>query len=106
MGGYGTWQLALEHPSRFAALVPVCGGVGPLPGFPSIRVDDIPATAEDPYAYVATHLASTPVWLFHGAAAPNLPPTDPRRLAGAPARAGGPVRHPRGPGVGGNAPGD
>src|SRR3989449_11710843 len=47
MGGYGTWQLALEHPSRFAALVPVCGGVGPLPGFPSIRVDAIPATAEE-----------------------------------------------------------
>ena len=103
MGGYGTWQLALEHPSRFAALVPVCGGVGPLPGFPSIRVDAIPATAADPYAYVATHLASTPVWLFHGAADRTVPPADSRGLAEALRRAGAPVRYTEYPGVGHNS---
>src|SRR3546814_5591067 len=27
MGGYGTWELALAQPERFAALVPVCGAV-------------------------------------------------------------------------------
>ena len=27
MGGYGTWELALQQPQRFAALVPVCGGL-------------------------------------------------------------------------------
>lgn len=26
MGGYGTWSLGLQHPERFAALVPICGG--------------------------------------------------------------------------------
>ena len=26
MGGYGTWDLGLTHPERFAAIVPVCGG--------------------------------------------------------------------------------
>ena len=26
MGGYGTWQLALQTRDRFAALVPICGG--------------------------------------------------------------------------------
>src|SRR5690606_22831486 len=27
MGGYGAWDLALREPGRFAALVPVCGGL-------------------------------------------------------------------------------
>jgi predicted peptidase len=26
MGGYGTWALAAEHPEKFAAIVPICGG--------------------------------------------------------------------------------
>ena len=24
MGGYGTWQAALEYPEKFAAIVPIC----------------------------------------------------------------------------------
>ena len=27
LGGYGTWALAFRYPERFAALVPVCGGI-------------------------------------------------------------------------------
>ena len=26
MGGYGTWELAVKHPERFAAVAPICGG--------------------------------------------------------------------------------
>src|SRR5579872_1512358 len=26
MGGYGTWDLGLSYPERFAAIVPICGG--------------------------------------------------------------------------------
>src|SRR5436190_6010547 len=26
MGGYGTWDLGLSHPEKFAAIVPICGG--------------------------------------------------------------------------------
>ena len=26
MGGYGAWELAIQHPERFAAIVPICGG--------------------------------------------------------------------------------
>jgi predicted peptidase len=26
MGGYGTWSIALQHPERFAAVAPICGG--------------------------------------------------------------------------------
>src|SRR5258705_3670287 len=27
MGGYGTWNLAVSHPGKFAAYVPICGGI-------------------------------------------------------------------------------
>ena len=45
MGGYGSWQLAANHPHRFAAVVPVCGSGDP-------------ADAEK--------LKDIPIWVFHG----------------------------------------
>jgi predicted peptidase len=45
MGGYGSWRLAADHPERFAAVVPVCGGGDP---------DD------------ADVLKSLPIWVWHG----------------------------------------
>ncbi|MHC4754216.1 MAG: carboxylesterase family protein [Planctomycetota bacterium] len=46
MGGYGTWEMACEHPHVFAAIVPVCGG-----GLP----------------FLTKSLGDMPVWAFHGA---------------------------------------
>ncbi|MGD9899809.1 MAG: prolyl oligopeptidase family serine peptidase [Calditrichaceae bacterium] len=46
MGGFGTWELALKYPDRFAAIAPVCGGADPKK------------------AFLIKHL---PVWAFHGA---------------------------------------
>jgi len=45
LGGYGSWRLAADHPNRFAAVVPVCGGARP----------------ED-----AEALKNMPIWAFHG----------------------------------------
>lgn len=45
MGGYGSWRMAADHPDRFAAVVPVCGGGNP---------DD------------AEKLKNIPIWVFHG----------------------------------------
>lgn len=45
MGGFGSWRLAADHPDRFAAVVPICGGGKP----------------ED-----AEKLKSLPIWVFHG----------------------------------------
>src|SRR5215472_10747595 len=45
MGGYGSWRLAADHPERFAAVVPICGG-------------GKPADAEK--------LKHLPIWVFHG----------------------------------------
>ena len=65
MGGYGTWEMALRAPGRFAALVPVCGGLV-HPRRPSMGVSGIDGVA-DPYATVANRLKGTPIWQFHGA---------------------------------------
>jgi predicted peptidase len=46
MGGFGTWELAMRYPRRFAAIVPICGGGEPL------------------FTREITHL---PIWVFHGA---------------------------------------
>lgn len=45
MGGYGSWRLAADHPERFSAVVPICGGGKP----------------ED-----ADKLKALPIWVFHG----------------------------------------
>ena len=46
MGGFGTWQLAIDYPHRFAAIAPICGRGNPL------------------RAHRISHL---PIWVFHGA---------------------------------------
>lgn len=45
MGGFGSWRLATDHPDRFAAVVPVCGGGQPES---------------------AAKLVDIPIWVFHG----------------------------------------
>ena len=45
MGGYGSWRLAADHPDRFAAVVPICGG----------------GRSED-----ASKLKDLPIWVWHG----------------------------------------
>ena len=52
MGGFGTWQTAMEYPDRFAAIAPVCGGGNPF------QLDTI------------KHI---PVWVFHGEKDKNVP---------------------------------
>jgi predicted peptidase len=103
MGGYGTWDLALEHAGRFAALVPICGGLRALHAFPNIRVTQIPPDAADPYAPAAARLATVPIWLFHGEADRTVPVEESRHMAEALRRAGAPVRYTEYPGVGHNS---
>lgn len=80
MGAYGSWNLALADPGRFAAIVPVCGGVhSPHPERPDMRVEAVDGLA-DPYAAIAQRLGHVPVWMFHGARDASVPPDDDRRL--------------------------
>lgn len=78
MGGYGTWDLALRHSYRFAALVPVCGGLL-HPKRPSMAVGGL-EHEDDPYAAVAQRLRDVPVWTFHGARDTSVPVEYSRRL--------------------------
>jgi predicted peptidase len=93
LGGYGTWQLAFEHPGRFAALVPVCGGLRAHPGTATVHaLPDVRGEA-DPYAAVAARLHGVPVWVFHGAKDPVIPVEESRRMAAALRAVGADVRY-------------
>jgi predicted peptidase len=65
MGGYGTWNLGLSHPERFAAIVPICGGGEMI----SILL------AHDEKA-----LKSLGVWAFHGGKDPVVPVEESQRM--------------------------
>nr|WP_233198639.1 MULTISPECIES: prolyl oligopeptidase family serine peptidase [Luteimonas] len=94
-GGYGTWSLALRAPERFAALVPVCGGITP-PGtrddLGDLRVESV-QDAADPFAEAAQRLRNIPSWVFHGARDDLVPPEQSRRMVAALQRAGATTRY-------------
>jgi predicted peptidase len=72
LGGYGVWQIAAAYPGKFAALVPVAGGVvGTYPFNPRDRDAIIPSVGDllgspEPYKEIAKAIGQTPVWVFHG----------------------------------------
>ncbi len=104
MGGFGTWELAIAQPGRFAALVPICSGVRPLSDWPQLRVD-LPGDAknDDPYADVARRIGKTPVWMFHGDADPAVPVEESRHMAAALKATGAEFKYTEYPGVGHNS---
>jgi len=88
MGGYGSWNIALADPARFAAIVPVCGAVlAPRAVRQSLFVEAV-ADQADPYAALAARLKQTPIWIFHGALDDVVRPDDDRRLHAAFQQAG------------------
>ena len=101
LGGYGTWALAYRHPERFAALVPVCGGV--TTRRTRIPVPDWHPSAthpEDPWAEMARVVAGIPAWVFHGANDRRVPADESRRMVAALETAGARPRYTEYPGVG------
>lgn len=100
MGGYGTWELGLREPGRFAALVPVCAGVTAPAHRPTLRVVPVEAAA-DPFAALARGVHGLPTWIFHGEADPLVPAEQSRRMKAALDAAGaGDIRYTEFPGVG------
>ena len=101
LGGYGTWALAYRHPERFAALVPVCGGI--TTRRTRIPVPDWHPSAthpEDPWAETARVVADIPVWLFHGGEDRRVPTEESRRMVAALEAAGAQPKYTEYPGVG------
>jgi predicted peptidase len=94
-GGYGTFELALLQPQRFAALAPVCGGITPpgtRPDLDDLEVSSV-ASHADPFADAAQSLRHIPTWMFHGAKDDVVPPTQSRRMYAAMKAAGADVRY-------------
>ena len=67
MGGYGTWDLGMTHPERFAAIVPICGGGELITVMMSSR-DKRQA------------LMNLGVWAFHGGKNPVVPLAESQRM--------------------------
>ncbi|HEX3870647.1 MAG TPA: prolyl oligopeptidase family serine peptidase [Pirellulales bacterium] len=79
MGGYGSWELAMREPKRFAALVPICGG-----GDTS----------------TAAKLVGLPIWAFHGDQDKAVPVESSREMIDAIKAAGGHPKYTEMSGVG------
>jgi predicted peptidase len=75
MGGYGTWNLGLAHPDRFAAIAPICGGGE------TIKVKLATRTK-------AQAVKSLGIWAFHGAKDPVVSPEESERMVTALQKAG------------------
>ena len=92
-GGYGVYELALMDPERFAALVPVCGGITHPALLPEpLQVDGV-AAAPDPFAAAAQKLQAVPMWIFHGAKDESVTPDQSRHMVEALRKVGGNVRY-------------
>ena len=79
MGGFGTWQTACYDPSRFAAIVPLCGG------------GDVAQ---------AKRLVNLPIWAFHGAKDQVVPLEASKTMVDAVRKCGGHVKFTVYPGYG------
>jgi predicted peptidase len=87
MGGFGTWQVAITHPDKFTALVPVAGGIEPMG-----KVSDedrallspevmAAASSPDPFRAFAEALRAMPVWIVHGNKDDAVPVEQSRKIA-------------------------
>lgn len=106
MGGYGTWRLAANHPGKFAALVPICGGIRPPPRIRQRRGDSLGSLTtpgEDPFAFTAQKIGKTPVWVFHGGEDRTVPVEESRKMVEALKAAGANVTYTEYEGVGHNS---
>jgi predicted peptidase len=106
MGGFGSWDLAVKYPGKFAAIVPICGGIA-LPErlrqlHPDMAKNAYP-DEDKSYAEVARKIGKTPVWIFHGGADNTVPVEGSRKMDEALKSAGGNVRYTEYPGVGHNS---
>ena len=99
LGGYGTWAFGYKYPKKFAALVPVCGGVKARRRFPVPDWHPAERAPADPYTETARGIGNVPVWAFHGDQDRRVPVEESRKLTEALERAGGNVRYTEYPGV-------
>lgn len=87
MGGYGTWATAALNPNKFAALLPVAGGIVPPFELPQFIKTSLPLPirsileASNAYVALAKQIGKTAVWIFHGDADESVPVTESRKIS-------------------------
>jgi acetyl esterase/lipase len=86
LGGYGAWELARLHPTRWAAVVIAAGGI-----FWSYAPERWQRASVLPAEY-AQAIGRTPVWLFHGADDNIVAPRQSELMYAAFKAAGGHIR--------------
>jgi len=86
LGGYGAWELARNNPNRWAAIVIAASGI--FWSYAQERWQEV-STLPAEYAHAIGH---TPVWLFHGADDPLVPPRESEIMFQAVKAAGGHIR--------------
>jgi predicted peptidase len=93
MGGNGVWYLAYRHPSRFAALLPICGWVTPFPALTSPVESVVPPDSGPAFAALARKLRDVPTWIVHGEIDDVVPVDQSRQAAEALKQAGAPMQY-------------
>jgi len=81
LGGFGTWDTAMEYPETFAAIMPICGGAG-------VRW------------VMAERIKDLPCWIFHGDQDTAVPLEFSTKMHGALTKAGSGAKLTIYPGVG------
>jgi len=106
MGGCGSWDLASKFPGKFAAVVPICGGITLSEHFrqqhPELAKNACPDEPQS-CADFAKKIGKTPVWIFHGGADDTVSVAYSRKLNDALEAAGANVRYTEYPGIGHNS---
>ncbi|MBL6763329.1 MAG: prolyl oligopeptidase family serine peptidase [Verrucomicrobiae bacterium] len=68
MGGFGTWDLGLKLPERFATLTPICGGINSIVTLLNRR-----------HPTRGKRQQELPIWIFHGLKDTTVPPAESER---------------------------
>ena len=106
MGGYGTWDIAAKNPHKFAAIVPISGGIA-VPESEKHMHPDLAKAGylDEPESYknVAAKIGKMPVWIFHGADDKVVSPNNSRKMFAALRETGADVRYTEYPHVGHNS---
>jgi len=93
MGGFGTWSMAAAHPEKWAAIAPICGGIG------RPRAEN----SSEQLKKTAEKIKDLPCWCFHGDADNAVPVQMSRDAIKALKDAGGNPKYTEYPGVGHNS---
>jgi len=87
LGGYGAWELVRNYPDRWAAIAIAASGI--FWSYAPERWQEVSTLPAD-YARALGH---TPIWLFHGADDPLVPPRESELMFEAVKTAGGHIRY-------------